>query len=341
MNFNRPLVSATLSIVTMLTMSIRSALAIHANDGPTLVIVEKNDVALSFKGSLMNASGQSDEYVYGGRDHAPRYPSSDYKVSELNWDISGLWMVGGVASLQLGELIRVNAGAWIGATEGDGELKDYDWRDPNRSDWTDYSQSDVDIESAFSFDINASFKVIDLGSCQFHGVIGNKHDFWEWSDHGGGFIYSSGSNNGGTFDGGFRDYVGTFDGQNGIDYEQTFDIMYAGLKFTANTAMLSASAYANYSPFVSAEDKDHHILRNLYFTEEFDGGDYFAMGGEITVNLSDTFFVAGSVDYQTIPEFTGDLTVKRGPNGAEYTNEDGAGIGNEVLAISASAGLRF
>ncbi len=333
-NLNRPLVSLTLSIAVMLTLTASSVFAIHANDGPALVVVEKNDIALSFKGSIMGVSGQSDEYVYAGED----WPANrGYKVSELNWEIDSLVMVGGTASLQLGELIRFNAGAWIGVTEGDGEMQDYDWLDPNRSDWTHYSESDVDIETALSFDINASFRVWDLGLCQIHGVLGNKHDFWEWSDHGGGYIYSSDPYSAD----GFRDTTGTFGGQNGIDYEQNFNITYAGVKLTASNDKITASAYAQYSPFVRADDKDHHIMRNLYFTEEFEGGDYYAAGGEISINITDIIFFSGSIDYQLIPEFTGDLTVKEGVNGVKSTNEDGAGIGNELLAISASAGLRF
>ncbi len=330
MNRNRQIVSTTLSIAVMLTLSLNSAFGIHANDGPELVIVEKNDVGLSIKGSVMYVDGQADEYVYAG--HGAGVPS-DYKVSELNWDISSLWMVGGSGALQLGEYIRFNVGAWVGITDGDGGMKDYDWLDPNIPDWTHYSESEVDIEAAFSFDINASFKVFDLGACQIHGVVGNKHDFWEWSDMGGAYIYST--------DSGFRDDIGSFGGGNGIDYEQSFDIMYAGLKLTASSDILTASAYAQYSPFVRAEDKDHHIYRNLYFTEDFEGGDYYAAGGELSINLTDTIFLAASVDYQIIPEFTGDLTVKEGTHGEKSTSKDAAGIGNELLAISASAGLRF
>ena len=82
-------------------------------------------------------------------------------------------------------------------------------------------------------------------------------------------------------------------------------------------------------------------MRNLYFTEEFENGDYFALGGEVTIELTDSLFISASIDYQTIPEFTGDLTVKEGKNGTPSTSEDGAGIGIEITAISASAGLRF
>lgn len=338
LNCKHQLKSATLSTVLVFTLACNHAFGIHANDGPVMVIAKNNEVGLSLKGSVMYLEGQSDEYVYAG--HGAGVPS-DYKVSELNWDISSLVMVGGSGAIQLGKYIRFNAGAWVGATKGDGGMKDYDWLEPSIDDWTHYSESEVDIEDAFSYDMNASVKLFDFGACELHGVIGNKHDHWEWSDMSGMYIYSSGGPSGNDYINYFRDDVGSFAGVNGVDYEQTFDITYAGLKLTYGTEKVDFSAYAQYSPFVEADDKDHHILRNIYFTEDFENGDYYAAGGELTINLTDMFFIAGSVDYQLIPEFTGDMTRKEGVHGVKQTNKDGAGIGNEILAVSASAGIRF
>ena len=320
-----------MGIALIMSMALNSAFAIHAGDGSTIYVESESDVGLSFKASIMNVSGQGDEYVYAGANNSG--VPSDYKVSELNWDISQLWMIGGVASLQLGSLLRFNAGMWVGVTDGDGGMKDYDWFDPNRSDWTHYSESDVDIESAVSIDINASMQVVDFGSVQLHGVLGYKEDYWEWSDYGGNYIYSSG--------GGFRNDTGSFGGKNGIDYEQDFVIPYAGIKATANTSKLHASAYFLYSPFVFAEDKDHHILRNLYFEEEFDGGDFYAFGAEATIDMSNLIFLSLAVDFQEIPEFTGDLSVKEGTNGRVEKSTDTAGIGSSITAVSASVGIKF
>ena len=94
-------------------------------------------------------------------------------------------------------------------------------------------------------------------------------------------------------------------------------------------------------PFVFAEDKDHHLFRNLYFREEFEGGDFIALGGDVSIDLTDTVFISGGADVQIIPEFTGDLYAKEGRDGVESMSPDGAGIENTVYAFSASAGLRF
>jgi len=326
-----PITSAGIGIALISTMAINSAFALHAHDGTTISIVDKSDVGLSIQAGAMYLDGQQDEYVYYGRnsDGLP----ADYKVSELNWDIKSLMMVGGEGSLQLGKLIRFNAAMWVGVTDGDGGMKDYDWLYTSTPDWSEYSESDVDIETAYTFDVNASMQFADLGGCKLHGVMGFKEDYWEWSDYAGNYIYSSG--------GGFRNDRGSFGGVSGIDYEQTFDIYYAGIKATIDTGKLHGSAYFLYSPFVTAEDKDHHIMRDLTFEEDFDGGDFYAYGAEATLDLTDALFITCAIDMQEIPEFTGDMKVTDDITGVEQKSSDTAGIGSSLMALSASVGIKF
>ncbi len=316
--------------VVILALSTSPLIALHANEGAELPLPDAGGMQFSIKGSILAVSGEARELVYAGTGQADVPP--DYKVSELIWDIKSLVMAGGTVSAQLSEELRVNAGAWMGLNEGSGGMEDYDWLDPTRSDWTHFSESDVDIEAAYSIDINATLELIELGPFMVSGVLGYKHDFWEWSDFGGTYIYS-------TF--GFRDDRGSFEGENGIDYEQTFDIPYFGVQIATEGASVRASGYLLYSPFVVAEDRDHHILRDLYFREEFDGGDYIAAGGDITFDLSDAIFISGSVDVQVIPEFTGDAYVREGRDGTWGKVKDGGGIENTVAAVAVSAGIRL
>jgi len=317
-------------LVSVLALSATSGRALHANEGAELPLAEGSGMSLSVKGSFLAVGGEAREFVYAGS--AQGEVPADYKVSELIWDITSLAMAGGTVSAQLGEKLRVNAGFWMGLNEGSGGMEDYDWLDPTTSDWTHFSESDVDIEAAYSLDINASLELFELGPFMVSGVLGYKHDFWEWSDYGGNYIYS-------TF--GFRDDVGSFGGENGIDYEQTFDIAYFGVQLATEGSGVRASGYFLYSPLVVAEDRDHHILRDLYFREEFDGGDYIAAGVDVSIDLSETFFISGSVDVQVIPEFTGDLYQREGTDDQWGRNPDGAGIENSVAAISVSAGIRL
>ena len=321
-----------LGIASAIIISVAAgqAMAIHAHDGG-VIVVDESSIGLSLRAQIMQVEGEADEYVYLG--HNTSGLPDDYKVSELNWDITSLTMAGGVLSVQFGKEIRLNIGGWWGIGKGNGEMDDYDWLDASTPEWTHWSHSDVDIESAYSLDINASFMFSETGPFQWHAVMGFKEDYWEWSDYAGTYIYSS--------DSGFRDLTGSFGGKNSIDYNQTFYIPYIGLKTTLAKGALSGNLYFLYSPLVWAEDEDHHILRDLYFSESFEGGDYFALGGELVVNLTDSVFISCSLDAQSIPEFTGDMTVHEGKSGELQGASDAAGIGNTVAAASASIGFIF
>ncbi|HOW97893.1 MAG TPA: omptin family outer membrane protease [Kiritimatiellia bacterium] len=292
------------------------SLALHASQDPLLEPSKEKPYAFSLRGSVGLLDGQADELVYEPE-------MDDYKLSELNWDLSGLAMGGAVLSAAAGKL-GCNAGFWVALTQGDGEMKDYDWFIPGM-DWTDYSRSEVDVESAYSLDINANYLIYGRPEIGIRGVLGFKHDYWEWSDSGQEFIYS-------TF--GFRDTIGSFEGQNVIDYQQTFDIPYVGLNLDGRAGPLGWNAYALYSPLVSAEDKDHHILRDLHFEEDFDGGDFFALGVSGSYRIGKQFFLSGAVDYQDIPEITGDMLIVE--DGESY--EDSAGIANNNLMVSLAFG---
>ncbi len=323
-------------ICLAMALSAGSAWALHANEGPELVVAESGGVALSVKGSIMGVAGEARELVYSGAGRG-QGQASDFKMSELIWDIDSLLMAGGTLSAQFGDAVRLNVGVWVAVNEGSGGMEDYDWswEYPYSGEWTHFSESEVDIESAYSFDINASMELTELGPFVLSGVLGYKQDFWEWSDIGGTYIYSSNP------PWGYRDIVGSFEGKNGIDYEQTFNIPYFGVQLATEGSGIRVSGYLLYSPLVTAEDKDHHIFRDLYFREEFDGGDYIAAGVDVSIDLTDSVFVSASVDYQTIPEIIGDMYYTEGQTGPEYSNPDGAGIENTVAAVSLSAGIRL
>ena len=221
--------------ITLLTGS--SAMALHAGEGSELAIVDGTNFTLSARLMIGMLSGEAREIVYEG----------SHKLSELIWDLSGLVWGGATVSGQFGDRFRVNAGFWTALTEGDGGMEDYDWLDTWRDDWTHWSESEVDVINAWSADVNASYLVWTTRDLGVHAIVGYKHDFWEWSDFGGRYVYSS--------DTGFRDIIGNFGGENGIDYEQTFDIPYLGIGLTSmGHERWRASGYLLFSPLVFGED---------------------------------------------------------------------------------------
>ncbi len=311
------------TVAVMLAVVMRGAevFGMQAGQGPALQVVEGRDFSVAVRGGVTFQSGEARELVYEGA----------HKLSELVWDISGLALAGGTVSATVGASLQLNGGLWLAVSKGNGSMTDFDWFVPGL-DWTHFSDGDVDINSAYMFDINGAWTFHRADRYSFFGILGYKRLFWDWSEYGRSYIYSS--------EDGFRDLRGRSDGVNGIDYEQTFDIPYAGLGVRYSSGALCGSLYALYSPLAKAEDKDHHILRGLRFEESFKNIDYFALGGEVSANLTESFFLSAAVDMHTIPDARGDMKVTN-EFGETYFIPDSAGIGNTVVALTLAAGLRL
>ncbi len=70
--------------------------------------------------------------------------------------------------------------------------------------------------------------------------------------------------------GGFRNSVGTDDSHGlGVAYQQWWHTPYVGLGATYAAGSWRVTGEVITSPFVVAEDKDHHNQRDLLFTEDF------------------------------------------------------------------------
>lgn len=303
-------------MVCFLGWNLPEAHALHAlTEGVTYEFAP----SFALRGYVGMLEGEALEIVYdpeeGGR-----------KISELQWDLSGLTIAGLGISVNWGRW-RFNAGAWTAVNEGDGEMKDYDWLIPGM-DWSDYSRSEVDIEKSYLVDMNITYAFHTTPFIEVRGVVGYKEDFWEWSDRGQEFVYSLY---------GFRDYTGHFGGENVIDYEQRFQIPYLGIQLAGATGRARWLAYGAYSPFVQAEDKDHHILRETHFEEKFSGGDYFAAGLGVAWSLTRLAEIGLTLEYQEVPTFKGDMTIVE--LGEKIKNN--AGIANSHSAAMVTLGIRF
>ncbi len=308
-------------LLAALLLPAAPATAIHASGGGDMVLAEGQGLAVSFRGSIGILNGEGQELVYEG----------DHRLSALKWDLSGIIWAGGVLSCNIGQFIQLNAGYWQAINDGDGMMEDFDWLDDSLDEWEDWShwsESEVEVVSAYAFDLNGMLRIALNDALTVYGVGGLKHNYFEWSDFGGRYIYSSY---------GWRDDIGDFGNENGIDYDQTFDIPYVGVGADLKAGNVKVSGYALYSPFVSAEDHDHHILRGLYFTETFEDGDFLALGAEVTVNLTDNIFIGAAADWQIVPEIIGDVTITDGVDFGYV--EDGAGIETEIFTATVSAGI--
>lgn len=302
------------------------AQAMHAGNG--LPVVSNKYASLSVQGSVGLLNGSAVETVYttvGG---------ASYKLSELDWDIQNVVMMGANLSVVVQNQIWLNAGLWGAATHGSGQMNDWDWLlEEQGSPWTHWSLSDVDITRASLLDLNVAVEVARIGALGVRGIAGYKYNAWRWEDHGVRHIYS--------VNGGFRNDVAADDGGTGIIYEQWFHIPYVGAGLNYTNGNWAVDAYALLGPYVVAKDRDQHLYRDLLFEEDFNGGQYYGAGVRATYNLSAGLFLSAALDGQMIPEIVGDTTLINQRTGMRETSLGTAGIENQVWMLALSGGYKF
>ena len=277
--------------------------------------------------SLDRVNGIADEIVYDGAK----------KLSHLEWDIKNLKML----SLGLNSQFFNGFGARIkfatAINNGDGKMVDYDWVGDNfdgnidHNNWTHRSISNVKIQKAQQFDIAGSY---NLYKDELKFNLGYKHDRFKWRDYGGSFIYS---------EFGFRDYVGNFDDERGITYEQTFKTPYIGLEYQKELfdKEIYANIFGNYSNLVYAHDTDIHHQRNLKFDEYFKNGKYYNWGANIFGKVKENIYLGLGYEYTYYPENTGYTIIQDLETKESYISYDSAGIRNKFSKISLNLKYNF
>jgi len=308
-----------------------NAQAMHAGNG--LPVVSNNWAAVSVQGSVGLLNGTAQENVYSSVSDAR------YHLSELDWDIRNVVMVGAEVSVALKNTVWLNAGLWGAATKGNGQMNDWDWLlEESGSPWTDWSLSDADMTSAWMLDLNASFELTRFGGLGLRGIAGYKYNTWKWQDYGLQHIYSSDP----ATPGGFRNDVANDPHDTAIIYEQNFHIPYIGAGLNYTTSRWVLDAYVLYGPYVVANDYDQHQLRHLDFEATFNGGgQYFGAGLRATWLFTKHGYLSVALDGQVIPEMYGDMTVTETDTGAQQTSSGTAGINSQVWMLSLGAGRKF
>jgi outer membrane protease len=296
---------------------------------PTQPLAEKNGYSFGVRGDFSMVYGESREIVY------QNFFGYSEKMSELFWDINSIPMVGLVLSLETPHRLTANAGYWTAVDEGQGALDNYDWLIYSGDDnWSDWSHSPVEVDEAFRWDVNLAYAVIQKPSFNLNTLLGYRHMFWKWADHGGNFIYSS--------ENGFRDLTGSFEtyfgDSTGIEYEQTFDIPYLGLSTGWRGRKVAVDAYVLFSPLVSAEDEDYHVYRDTRFTESFEDGDFWAAGLNARYHFNDQLYLLVGVEYQEVSEIRGSMEIDGDPVPASLAD---AGIAHKATTGTLALGYEF
>lgn len=272
-------------------------------------------------------SGESNELVYD--------PFSGQKISELQWDLDEVYMFNAGAAIAPLSWLTISADFWINLNKGNGAMDDYDYLAAGYSGYSHWSHhEDTDLSSGYMFDINAAFTFYRAGETSFSGLVGYKHDNWEWESYGGSYVYST------TY---LHDTVGSFPaGEKVITYNQWFDVPYIGLGFESAAGRMFFKGRIIASPLVSAGDEDIHHLRNLRFEGDFDYssmvGIDLGLGYSFTPNLA----LTAAFKYQKYEEADGDTLITDLSTGAQqHVSGDAAGVDHSSSMVSVGLQYRF
>jgi outer membrane protease len=265
-----------------------------------------------------------------------------FKLSELKWDLKDVVMGAVRGSVGYGRF-RLNLEVASALNDGDGQMVDRDWNypdgvsaflTPDDRNWTDESRHpDTSLDKRLVIDPSLSVLALQSGPFRVHGLIGFKSDTLKWSARGGTFVYSTESY-------ASRDFVGAFNpNREVINYEQRFSIPYLGLAASWVRRSLQVETHLAFSPAVFASDIDNHDLRNVRFEGDFSWGTYLGVGVTAAWEFAPGWSALFGVEYQTIPEISGDVTIT-GAEGNAFLG-DGGGIALQTLSLTVGAGYRF
>ncbi len=284
-----------------------------------------DQTVVSVFGEIGYRHGIASEFVYD--------PASGAKVSELNWD-HDLAIVHGRVDVTFAKHWSLSAGGWTRLTD-DNLMEDRDWIVP-APDWSEYSNHpDTKSDHAFGLDARLGYTVLDRNGFTAGPVAGWRYSDMKWTAYGGSYIYSVA---------GFRDAVGTFPaGQKGISYEQWMSTPYLGVSLGYERGPWQVTGSVIGSVLVQYEDEDHHWMRDLRFTEEFDNGDYVAARIDAGYKVTPRFTLGASVEYENYFETKGTTDMYLISTGGHvgYIGGDAAGAGYEALTLGLSAKATF
>lgn len=167
-------------------------------------------------------------------------------------------------------------------TEEAGTMKDSDWIYNQK---IFYSESKADLNSNF-YDLHLA-KIKNLDKFRLKSILGYKYNYFDYTIHDGtqwNYLYNSTS---------------SLDGEV-LDYQVTYHIPYIGFDIsTENKKQIMWNINVNFSPFLSANDRDDHILRSKLSKAETEGTGIFINYNLIYI-LRKNINLKGNISYSNI-----------------------------------------
>lgn len=223
--------------------------------------------------------------VVGGNTQEGYFP-----FSQLEWPLD-IWLARVDAGVNIGSSWRINGTIKTNISDPSDPMIDKDWITASNPDQLDiYSDSTISDFNALILDFDVEWAFLQSQSWNLYAGLGYQYQKFEYD---GQLIRQYSPS-------GIPDVEGYGDGSVGITYEMTYKMPYllAGADFQITPNFIVAGHFS-FSPFVDAQDEDHHLLRNKLNKGDMDGNAYMIdVSG--TYNFLSPWFIEGAFHYTKI-----------------------------------------
>ena len=241
------------------------------------------DTTYSIGGATILADGTS------GTLHFP--------ISELKWPLD-IWLARVDAGIDIGSSWRINGVLKANITDPDDPMEDSDWGmaylyglpGASPSDFDVYSESNISDFDAFIWDFDVEWAFLQRQSWNLYAGLGYQYQKFEYD---GQIIHQYSPS-------GLPETELYGDGSVAITYEMTYKMPYVliGTDFQIAPNFTVAGSFS-YSPWVEAEDEDHHLLRDKVSKGDMDG-DAYMIDVSGTYYFLSSWFLEGGFHYTKI-----------------------------------------
>lgn len=279
------------AIVLGMTLGLISSLAFTANEAHSALGNTVQPIQFDFAVGTEAMTGDTTYSIGGDINYADGDSESvHFPISELEWPMD-IWLVRFDASVSINSNWKINGTLKTNISDPDDPMIDRDWltiSDPGQLDV--YSESGITDFSTLIWDFNVEWSFLQDDLWNLYTGAGYMHQNFDYTGQ-LNYQYSPSGQSG-------MEYYG--DGITGITYETTYTMPYlmVGGDFAVMPNLVLAGGFS-YSPFVSAEDEDHHLLRDKVSMGDMEG-DAFMFNVSGTYYFIPTLFMEAGFQYTSI-----------------------------------------
>lgn len=279
------------------------------------------------KPDIKVAFGQVNEIVY------PTIVAKSPYYSKLDWDITGVLLLGTSISLQDRYGSSATLSFSYGLSKGWGYMKDFDWKDSVVDQYTHYSKSRAYVDESYRLDFEIDLLLINYNAFFLNLQGSANYRYWYFRDKLLVIDYPAVE---------MTPSVYGYIGENSITY--TFSNLFPqlGIKTGFDFKFFRVSFSLNYGFLSFIEAKDHHIFTETRYY------DTIFPGNLLNFSLDSEFYplkhwvIGLSFEFEHLFETKGFSQLQIGNNNKQMSlNRAGASYSVFVVTVSSGFVFRF